>query len=55
VKKAALQGRYQSDFAGFQTAIDRILDGLDSEHETEMSSLLTWNFQMFDDTPILTA
>ena len=55
VKKTALQGRYQSDFAAFQAAIDRILDGLDGEYLPQMTTLLTWNFQMFDDTPILTA
>jgi transposase len=55
VKRTALQGRYQSDFAGFRSAIDRILGGLDGEYAAEMASLLTWNFQAFDDTPILTA
>jgi transposase len=55
VKKTALQGRYQSDFAEFRAAIDRILDGLDGKYKAEMKTLLTWNFQMFDDTPILTA
>jgi transposase len=54
VKRVALQGRYQEDFAGFQAAIDRILGGLDGEYAAKMASLLTWNFQTFDDTPILT-
>ena len=54
VKKAALQGRYQPDFAGFRSAIDRALDGLDGEYAAQMATLLTWNFQTFEDAPILT-
>lgn len=54
VKKKALQGRYQTDFTAFRSVIDRTLGGLDREYKAEMATLLSWNFQSFDDTPILT-
>jgi transposase len=55
VKKEALQGRYQEDYDSFKAAIDGILQGLANRYATEMTTLLAWNFQMFDDTPILAA
>ena len=55
VKKEALQGRYAEDYPAFKAAIDGILDELTGRHAAAMDSLLTWNFQTFDDTPILAA
>ena len=55
VKAAALQGRYQEEYSGFKAAIDEVLDGLTDRHAAEMKTLLTWNFQSFEDTPILAA
>jgi transposase len=55
VKKEALQGRYAEDYPSFKAAIDGILDGLTGRYAAAMDSLLTWNFQTFDDTPILAA
>ena len=55
VKAAALQGRYQEEYSGFKAAIDDVLDGLTDRHAAEMKTLLTWNFQSFEDTPILAA
>jgi len=55
VKKEALQARYPEDFPAFKAAIDGILDGLTGRYAPAMDSLLTWNFQTFDDTPILAA
>jgi transposase len=55
VKKEALQGRYAEDYPAFKAAIDGILDGLTGRYAAAMDSLLTWNFQTFDDTPILAA
>jgi transposase len=55
VKKEALQARYPEDYPAFKAAIDGILDGLTGRYATAMDSLLTWNFQTFDDAPILAA
>ena len=55
VKKEALQARYPEDFTAFKAAIDDILGGLATRYAVQMTSLLTWNFQTFDDTPILAA
>lgn len=55
VKKQALQGRYAETFPAFKAAIDDVLDELTGRHAAAMGSLLTWNFQTFDDTPILAA
>lgn len=55
VKKEALQGRYADDYPTFKAAIDSVLGGLTGRYAAAMDSLLTWNFQTFDDTPILAA
>ena len=55
VKAAAPQGRYQEEFSDFKAVIDDTMDGLTDRHAAEMKTLLAWNFQSFEDTPILTA
>jgi transposase len=55
VKKEALQGRYAEGYPAFKAAIDGTLDGLTGRYAEAMTSLLTWHFQTFDDTPILAA
>lgn len=55
VKKECLGCRVLEDYDAFTAAIDGCLDNLDSKHKQEMDTLLTLNFQLFDDVPVLSA
>jgi transposase len=55
VRKQSLDSIYDEDFTRFQTAIDRCLDDLSTVHKAEMDALLTHEFQMFEDVPLLAA
>ena len=53
VKKRCLYSRYYADFTAMKTSIlDRMNRG-HGEDEKELASLLTWNFQAFDNITIL--
>jgi transposase len=55
VKKEVLLCRYYEDFARFQDAIVGCLEGVQGKHKAAIASLLTLNFQAFDDPQILAA
>lgn len=55
VKQESLRGSYHETYEAFTSAIDGCLAGLDTVHQHNMDSLLTHNFQMFDDVPLLAA
>ncbi len=55
VKKEVLLCRYYEDFARFQDAIVGCLEGVQGKHKAAIASLLTLNFQTFDDPQILAA
>jgi transposase len=55
VKKECLATRCRADFAGFRAAIDGCLEELPTKHRAAMRSLLTLEFQTFEDVPILAA
>jgi transposase len=55
VKKACLGCRTLADDAAFTAAIDACLDNLFSKHKQQRDTLLTLNFQRFDDVPVLVA
>jgi transposase len=55
VKKEVLLCRYYEDFARFQDAIVGCLEGVQGKHKAAIASLLTLNFQTFDDPQILPA
>jgi transposase len=55
VKKDVLLCRYDEDFARFQDAIVGCLEGVQGKHRAAIASLLTLNFQTFDDPRILAA
>ena len=55
VKKEVLTCRYYQDFARFQEAIMDCLEETQGKHKAAMTSLLTLNFQTFDDPQILAA
>ena len=55
IKKEALYGRYHPSFADFKTAIETVLDQLPTKHRDKLASLLTLNFQVFDNVSLLAA
>ena len=55
VKKESLASRYLADYAAFTAAIDECLNQLHARHKAKMDTLLTLNFQTFENEPILTA
>ncbi len=54
-KRRALYGRYHPTFAEFQVAINEILDGLSTTHAESLETLMTLNFQRFEDVSLLAA
>lgn len=54
VKKECLGSRPQPDYEAFTQAIDDCLNGLNTKYKDQMETLLTHNFQTFDDVPVLT-
>ena len=55
VKEEVLTCRYYEDFARFKAAITECLDGIEGKHKEAIASLLTLNFQTFEDPQLLTA
>lgn len=55
VKKTALNSRRHANFAEFQAAIDDCLDRLTTDHQRALDTLLTHNFQTFENVSILNA
>ena len=55
VKKECLNSRYLTEYSDFTQAIDKCLDELQTTHRDQMKTLLTHDFQMFEDVPVLTA
>jgi transposase len=55
VKKECLQSIYYSNYEAFTAAITRCLDELPTKHKRAMESLLTHNFQTFENVSILAA
>jgi transposase len=54
-KRRALYGRYHPTFCEFQAAIQEILDGLSTKYADALASLMTLNFQQFDDVSLMAA
>jgi transposase len=52
-KRRALYGRYHPTFRDFQAAIEEVLGGLSSKHAEQLASLMTLNFQQFEDASLL--
>lgn len=55
LKRRALYGRYHPTFAEFRTAIEHELAQLSTTHRNSLASLMTLNFQQFDDVSLLAA
>jgi transposase len=55
IKREALYGRYHATFADFKQAIEGTISELDGKHKEKLASLMTVNFQVFDDVSLLAA
>jgi transposase len=55
IKRRSLYGRYHPTFADFQAAIQETIDGLPTTHAEQLETLMTLNFQLFDDVSLMTA
>jgi transposase len=54
-KRRALYGRYHPTFAAFQAAIQETLDGLSTTHAESLKTLMTLNFQQFENVSLMAA
>jgi transposase len=55
VKKEVLNSRHHQDFQTFQGAIDGCLADLPTKHREKLASLMTHNFQTWDNVSLLNA
>ena len=55
LRKQVLDSTYYEKFDQFTAGIDQCLDELTTKYKGEMDTLLTHNFQLFQDVPILAA
>ncbi len=54
-KRRALYGRHHPTFWDFQAAIHEVCDGLSTKYSQQLASLMTLNFQQFDDVSLMAA
>jgi transposase len=54
-KRKAAYGRYHPTFADFRAAIQDVLDRVPTTHANKLASLMTLNFQEFDEVSLLAA
>lgn len=54
-KRKAVYGKYHPTFADFRAAIQAVLDGTTTTHSERLASLMTLNFQEFEDVSLLAA
>jgi transposase len=55
IKREALYGRWHPTFADFKGAIEGTISELGGKHKDRLASLMTLNFQVFDDVSLLAA
>ena len=55
MKRKAAYGRYHPTFADFRAAIEDVLDRVPTTHASMLASLMTLNFQEFDEVSLLAA
>jgi transposase len=55
IKREALYGRYYATFADFKSAIEDTISKLPTKHKDKLASLMTLNFQVFDNVSLLAA
>ena len=54
-KRTAEYGKSHPTFADFRVAVQEVLDGVQTTHAEPLASLMTLNFQEFDDVSLLAA
>ena len=55
LKRTSIYGKYHPNFAAFQTAIEDTLSQLTTTYAEQLATLMTLNFQVFDDVSLLAA
>ena len=55
LKRRAVYGRYHPTFAEFRAAIEQTLAGIPTTHAQQLTSLMTLNFQHFENVSLLAA
>jgi transposase len=55
IRRRALYGRYHPTFAEFQAAIEEVIDGIPTTHAGALETLMTLNFQLFEDISLMAA
>ena len=55
IKRRALYGRYHPKFADFQAAINEVIDDIPTKHAEQLETLMTLNFQQFEDVSLMAA
>jgi transposase len=55
MKRKAAYGRYHPTFTDFRAAVQDVLDRVPTTHASKLASLMTLNFQEFDEVSLLTA
>jgi transposase len=53
MKRKAAYGRYHPTFADFRAAIDDVLSGISTTYADKLATLMTLNFQEFEDVSLL--
>jgi transposase len=53
VKKTTLNSRYRATYAEFQAGIDDCLSRLTTDYRADLATLVSHNFQVFENVPIL--
>jgi transposase len=54
-KRTAIYGKYHPAFAEFRAAVQDVLDRISTNHAGTLASLMTLNFQEFEDVSLLAA
>jgi len=55
VRGKALNGQYHTDFTAFRAAIDKCLAEIDTKHRDQLRTLMTHEFQTFENVSIMAA
>ena len=55
IKRRTLYGRYHPTFADFRTAIEETLTNIPTTHAADLASLMTLNFQQFENVSLMAA
>ena len=55
IKRRAIYGRYHPTFTEFRAAVEETLDRLSTAHAADLASLMTLNFQRFEDVSLMAA